>query len=132
MLSPEIIKERNEKDPENEYVISCIEDYIKDVKSENPELEEVSGELVIAKHMRIHKSIFSSRSDLKVMNTQIQNYVTNVMEPLLTLSYNLGNDYPHEAVGEIWKLLISVNVISASFFTLVAIRHIFRVEILQF
>jgi len=86
-------------------VISCIEDYIKDVKSENPELEEVQGELVIAKHMRIHKSIFSSRSDLKVMNTQIQNYVTNVMEPLLTISYNLGNEYPHEAVAEIWKLL---------------------------
>lgn len=101
----QLVKERNEKDPENEYVISCIEDYIKDVKSENPELEEVQGELVIAKHMRIHKSIFSSRSDLKVMNTQIQNYVTNVMEPLLTISYNLGNEYPHEAVAEIWKLL---------------------------
>lgn len=102
---PQLVKERNEKDPENEYVISCIEDYIKDVKSENPELEEVQGELVIAKHMRIHKSIFSSRSDLKVMNTQIQNYVTNVMEPLLTISYNLGNEYHHEAVAEIWKLL---------------------------
>lgn len=102
---PQLIKERNEKDPENEYVISCIEDYIKDVKSEKPELEEVQGELVIAKHMRIHKSICSSRSDLKVMNTQIQNYVTNVMEPLLTISYNLGNEYPHEAVAEIWKLL---------------------------
>ena len=102
---PQLVQERNEKDPENEYVISCIEDYIKDVKSENPELEEVQGELVIAKHMRIHKSIFSSRSDLKVMNTQIQNYVTNVMEPLLTISYNLGNEYPHEAVAEIWKLL---------------------------
>lgn len=102
---PQLVKERNEKDPENEYVISCIEDYIKDVKSENPELEEVQGELVIAKHMRIHKSIFSSRSDLKVMNTQIQNYITNVMEPLLTISYNLGNEYPHEAVAEIWKLL---------------------------
>ena len=102
---PQLIKERNEKDPENEYVISCIEDYIKDVKSEKPELEEVQGELVIAKHMRIHKSIFSSRSDLKVMNTQIQNSVTNVMEPLLTISYNLGHEYPHEAVAEIWKLL---------------------------
>ena len=102
---PQLVQERNEKDSENEYVISCIEDYIKDVKSENPELEEVQGELVIAKHMRIHKSIFSSRSDLKVMNTQIQNYVTNVMEPLLTISYNLGNEYPHEAVAEIWKLL---------------------------
>lgn len=102
---PEIIKERNEKDHENEYVISCIEDYIKDVKNENPTLEEVEGELVIAKHMRIHKSIFSSRSDLKVMNTQIQNYVTNILEPLLTISYQLGNDYPHEAVKEVWKLL---------------------------
>ena len=27
------------------------------------------------------------------------------MEPLLTISYNLGNEYPHEAVAEIWKLL---------------------------
>lgn len=102
---PELIKERNEKDPENEYVISCIEDYIQDVKSENPQLEEVQGELVIAKHMRIHKSIFSSRSDLKVMNTKIQNYITNVLEPLLTISYELGNDYPHAALKEIWKLM---------------------------
>lgn len=102
---PDLIKERNEKDPENEYVISCIEDYIKDVKSEKPDLEEVNGELVIAKHMRIHKSIFSSRSDLKVLNTQVQNYVTNILEPMLTMSYHLGNDYPHEAVSEVWKLL---------------------------
>lgn len=102
---PDIIKQRNEKDPNNEYVISCVEDYIKDVKSEHPELEEVAGELVIAKHMRIHKSIFSSRSDLKVLNTQVQNYVTNVLEPLLTLSYQLGNDYPHGPVADIWKLL---------------------------
>lgn len=102
---PDLIKERNEKDSNNEYVISCVEDYIKDVKSENPDLQEVSGELVIAKHMRIHKSIFSSRSDLKVLNTQVQNYVTNILEPMMTMSYHLGNDYPHEAIGEIWKLL---------------------------
>ncbi|MCI8957454.1 MAG: mannosylglycerate hydrolase [Eubacterium sp.] len=102
---PKIIDERNKKDTENEYVISSIEDYIRDVKSENPTLEEVQGELVIAKHMRIHKSIFSSRSDLKVLNTQVQNYVTNVMEPLLTLSYKLGNTYPHKIVEEVWKLL---------------------------
>lgn len=102
---PELIKERNERDPENQYVISCIEDYIRDVKQERPELEEVSGELLIAKHMRIHKSIFSSRSDLKVLNTQVQNYVTNVLEPLLTLSDRMGNEYPFKAVEEVWKLL---------------------------
>ena len=38
---PDLIKERNEKDPDNEYIISCVEDYIKDVKSEKPDLEEV-------------------------------------------------------------------------------------------
>ena len=29
---PDLIKKRNEKDPDNEYIISCVEDYIKDVK----------------------------------------------------------------------------------------------------
>lgn len=102
---PEIIAKRNKVDRDNEYVISNIEEYIKDVKSENPILENVYGELVIAKHMRIHKSIFSSRSDLKVLNTKVQNYVTNTLEPLLTISHHLGNEYPKYAVEEIWKLL---------------------------
>lgn len=101
----DIIEKRNVLDPENEYVISCIEDYIKDVKHDNPKLEVVEGELLNAKHMRIHRSIFSSRSDLKMLNTQIQNYVTNIMEPVLTLSSYLGNEYPTKAVEDVWKLL---------------------------
>lgn len=101
----EILAKRQEVDPENEYKISTIEEYIADVKAQEPELEKVQGELLIAKHMRIHKSIFSSRSDLKVLNTQIQNYVTNVMEPVLVMSSLLGNEYPKETVKEIWKLL---------------------------
>lgn len=102
---PEIIKKRNFEDLENEYVISCIEDYMNAVKKEVSSLEEINGELLIAKHMRIHKSIFSSRSDLKILNTQVQNYVVRIMEPLLTLSYRLGNEYPKEAIAEVWKLL---------------------------
>ena len=102
---PDLIERQRKADPNNEYVISCVEDYINDVKASHPDLEEVKGELLIAKHMRIHKSIYSSRSDLKIMNTQIQNYVTNVLEPLLSMSYSLGNEYPHGAMEELWKLL---------------------------
>lgn len=102
---PDLIEQRNKEDQNNEYVISCIEDYIHDVKMEATELDVVEGELLNAKHMRIHRSIFSSRSDLKQLNTQIQNYVTNIMEPILTLSSYLGNPYPKEAVKEVWKLL---------------------------
>lgn len=101
----DLIEQRNLEDIENEYVISNIEHYISDVKKENPSLSYVEGELLNAKHMRIHRSIFSSRSDLKQLNTQVQNYVTNIMEPILTMSYHMGNPYPHEAVKEIWKLL---------------------------
>ena len=100
----DLVKKQQEADPENTYVISCIEDYIKDVKKAHPELEEVEGELILGKHSRVHKSIFSSRSDLKALNTKLQNYVTNVLEPLLTMSYSLGNEYPYGPMETIWKL----------------------------
>lgn len=100
-----IVRARNEADDENTYEMSSPERYLEAVRAAKPDLKEISGELLCAKHMRIHRSIFSSRSDLKALNTQIQNYLVNVVEPLLTLSHSLGNDYPHGAVEHIWKLL---------------------------
>ncbi len=102
---PEILKKANELDEENTYEISTIENYIESVKKEKKDFKELKGEFVNAKHMRIHKSIFSSRSDLKIMNNKLENYIVNVLEPLLTLSYSLGNEYPHSVVKDIWKLM---------------------------
>lgn len=106
---PELVAARAERDPENTYLMSSLPEYIEATKAaierDGIELEEVSGELLTAKHMRIHRTIWSSRSDLKVLNTQIQNYVVNVMEPLLVLSQSMGNAYPRGAVEHIWKLL---------------------------
>lgn len=102
---PDILKKANKIDNENEYEISSIENYIGSVRSKKNEFAELKGEFVNAKHMRIHKSIFSSRSDLKIMNNKLENYITNVLEPLLTLSYSLGNEYPHLVIRDIWKLM---------------------------
>lgn len=106
---PELIAARNEYDPANTYCMSSLPEYIEATKAaierDDIELEEVAGELLNAKHMRIHRTIWSSRSDLKKLNTQIQNYIANVLEPLLTLSASLGNDYPRHAVDHIWKLM---------------------------
>lgn len=106
---PELIAARNEYDPANTYCMSSLPEYIEATKAaierDGIELEEVAGELLNAKHMRIHRTIWSSRSDLKKLNTQVQNYVANVLEPLLTLSASLGNDYPRHAVDHIWKLM---------------------------
>lgn len=102
----ELIARMNElyKD-EFELEISTIENYINAIKNENPDLEEISGELINGKLMRIHKTIFSSRSDLKQLNTQTQNYLVNIMEPILSISMSLGFEYPVETVREIWKLM---------------------------
>lgn len=106
---PELIAARNEYDPANTYCMSSLPEYIAQTKAaierDGIELEEVAGELLNAKHMRIHRTIWSSRSDLKKLNTQVQNYIANVLEPLLTLSASLGNEYPRHAVDHIWKLM---------------------------
>lgn len=103
---PELIEQMNDlyKD-KYKLELSTIEKYIEAIKERNPELEEISGELVNGKLMRIHKTIFSSRPDLKALNTHIQNYIVNVLEPILTMSLNMGFEYPTETMREVWKLL---------------------------
>ena len=102
----ELIKRMQELySDEFEFKVSTYIDYIESIKEQHPELEEIAGELLNGKLMRIHKSIFSSRSDLKKLNTQVQNYLVNVLEPLLSLSQSLGFEYPVEVVKEIWKLM---------------------------
>lgn len=102
---PKIIEKANEIDNKNHYEMSNIENYIKSVRDEAPTLDEIEGELVNAKNMRIHKSIFSSRADLKILNNKLENYIVNVLEPILTVSYSLGNEYPHSIMKDIWKLM---------------------------
>ena len=102
---PEILKKANKIDSENEYEISTIENYIAAVRNERKDFKELEGEFVNGKHMRIHKSIFSSRADLKIMNNKLENYIVNVLEPLLSVSYSLGNEYPHNVIKDIWKLM---------------------------
>lgn len=105
----EILAARQEADPENTYRISSLEEFMGDleraVDAGEVELEEVEGELLCGKHMRIHRSIFSSRSDLKALNTEMQDYIVNVMEPVLALAARLGYDYPTGAVDALWKLM---------------------------
>lgn len=103
---PELIDKMNDiYDDQFELKISSIEEYINSVKSRHPELEEITGELTNGKLMRIHKSIFSSRPDLKKLNTQIQFYIVNILEPVLVMAESLNIEYPVETVKEIWKLM---------------------------
>ena len=45
------------------------------------------------KYMRVHRSIYSSRADLKSANTRIENKITHILEPLAAMAFHLGFEY---------------------------------------
>lgn len=86
-----------------DFEVSSLTDYIAAVKKQQPQLVALDGEQDSGKDMRVHKSISSSRADLKKMNTKLQNYLSNVMQPALTLGDYLGIDYPRNAINDLWQ-----------------------------
>ncbi|MDF9825420.1 mannosylglycerate hydrolase [Breznakia sp. PF5-3] len=101
----QITEKLNAIDPTREYIISSPEKYFEALKMEAKELPKVYGELLEGKNSRVHKTIFSSRSDLKILNNKCENYLTNVVEPLSFMRYLIDGKYPHKEIESIWKLL---------------------------
>lgn len=69
-------------------------------------LDTLKGEFLDGKYMRVHRSIYSSRADLKSANTRIENKITNLLEPLMSIAYSLGIPYEHGLMEQIWKELL--------------------------
>ncbi len=53
--------------------------------------------------MRVHRSIFSTRMDIKSANARIESKITNILEPLASIAYSLGFEYHHGLIELIWK-----------------------------
>ncbi len=101
----EVVSAMNQKDPSRDYCLSNPEQFFDELKQSAQSLPIIKGEMIEGKNSRIHKSIYSTRADLKQANNRIENQLTNVLEPLLAISFSLGNRYPHKEIEEIWKLL---------------------------
>lgn len=101
---PEFIERLNQANKGKfTFEVASLEDYITAVKEDKPELRLITGEQDCGKDMRVHKSISSSRADLKALNTKLQNYLANVVEPLLALGSYFGLPYPTKTLEDLWK-----------------------------
>ncbi|MDX8336025.1 glycoside hydrolase family 38 N-terminal domain-containing protein [Candidatus Cetobacterium colombiensis] len=80
--------------PDAEVSIADFESYVDSLKDLT--LETVEGDLNHSKHARIHKTITSTRMDIKLLNTELEYKIYNILEPLALLGKNLNIDYPHE------------------------------------
>lgn len=103
---PELLQDANRYDQNRRYVLDSPEKFFDEIRKEVKEVKTITGELTEGKHSRVHKTIFSTRADLKQRNNRIENYLANTLEPLLVMSYGFGNRYPHGEMEEIWKLLL--------------------------
>ncbi|MGL5520712.1 MAG: hypothetical protein ACRDA2_01480, partial [Cetobacterium sp.] len=87
--------------------VSDFESYVESLKG--LVLESVEGELNHSKHARIHKTITSTRMDIKLLNTELEYKIYNVLEPLALLGKELNIDYPHEIFEKCLKELFGAH-----------------------
>ncbi len=98
----DVMKTLKEIYPDKNFFLSRYENIFEKLE-QTPNLDTIKGELLDGKYMRVHRSIFSTRADLKSYNTRIENKLTNILEPLATISHSLGFDYEHGLIEKIWK-----------------------------
>lgn len=102
----QVVNLLNDIYPDRHFVLGNYEDIFDDLEENSNNLDEVSGEFYDGKYERVHRSIQSTRMDLKVMNTRIENKITNILEPLASIAHKLGFEYYQGMIEEIWKELM--------------------------
>ncbi len=98
----EVMKSLKEIYPDKDFFLSRYENIFEELEKV-PNLDTIKGELLDGKYMRVHRSIFSTRADLKTINTRIENKITNTLEPLASIAHKLGFPYEHGLIERIWK-----------------------------
>lgn len=101
-----IIKKINEIDKHNQYIISSYPDVIKDLKESGADFKIIKGEFTKPKYMRVHKSIYSSRYDLKKLNSEAESRLTMALEPVCVIASIFGFEYPKGLIDRAWKLML--------------------------
>lgn len=98
----EIIEKLHEIYPDREFYLSKYENVFEELEK-NQSLPTIQGEFLDGKYMRVHRSIYSTRMDIKAANARIENKMTNILEPLASIAYRLGLEYHHGLIELIWK-----------------------------
>ncbi|WP_250277744.1 mannosylglycerate hydrolase [[Clostridium] colinum] len=98
----EVIEKLKKCYPDKEFFLSRYENIFNELEK-NENLDTISREFLDGKYMRVHRSIFSTRMDIKALNARIESKITNILEPLATLAYSLGVEYHHGLIELIWK-----------------------------
>ncbi|KZR05676.1 alpha-mannosidase [Enterobacter hormaechei subsp. steigerwaltii] len=92
--------------PQRQFVMSRFEKVFDHIDAHRDELATLKGEFIDGKYMRVHRTIGSTRMDIKIAHARIENKIVNVLEPLATLAWTLGFEYHHGLLEKMWKEIL--------------------------
>ncbi|RKX80184.1 MAG: hypothetical protein DRP87_00450 [Spirochaetes bacterium] len=82
------------------------EDYLRIVLADKPSLQTLAGTLYSGRYISVFPGVLSSRMYLKLQNHLCQNLLERYTEPLCTLAWLKGADYPSEELTLLWRNLL--------------------------
>ena len=102
----DIIKTLKEIYPQREFMLSRFETVFDKIRALEDQLPIIKGEFNDGKYMRVHRTISSTRMDIKIAHAQIENKIVNILEPLASIAYDLGFEYHHGFFEKMWKEIL--------------------------
>ena len=105
----EIIKTINSKVEDYEVILSDFETFMEETWKEDKFSTILEGELRGTEAQRVHRTIGSMRYDIKKLNSEIENNILNILEPLATIGMQFGIDYPQQWLDYMWKQLFDAH-----------------------
>ncbi|EOI5728522.1 mannosylglycerate hydrolase [Cronobacter malonaticus] len=92
--------------PQREFVMSRFETVFEHIEAVREKLPTLKGEFIDGKTMRVHRTIGSTRMDIKIAHARIENKIVNLLEPLAAIAWSLGFDYHHGLLEKMWKEIL--------------------------
>ena len=89
--------------PDREFLMSRFEEVFEKIEAKRDQLDTIKGEFNDGKYMRVHRTISSTRMDIKLIHAEVENKIVNILEPLASIAFKLGFDYHHGLIEKMWK-----------------------------
>ena len=99
----EVMDKLREVYPDHEFLMSRFETVFERIEEEREKLDTIKGEFNDGKYMRVHRTISSTRMDIKLIHAEIENKIVNILEPLAAIAWKLGFEYHHGLIEKMWK-----------------------------
>ncbi|ENK2091297.1 TPA: mannosylglycerate hydrolase [Vibrio vulnificus] len=99
----EVMDKLREIYPDKEFKMSRFEEVFERIEAERDQLDTIKGEFNDGKYMRVHRTISSTRMDIKLIHAEVENKIVNILEPLASIAWTLGFEYHHGLIEKMWK-----------------------------